>query len=258
MPLKQLPSNGTDRTRVLMDLDDKIRNVAADDSLANVAFEDTVPIREFYAWQHKRNYEGYWFSTTTGAHLRFESLLERQFLLAADHDLTVVSISAQPFAALWPANTRAADGRRLRSHVPDFFCRHSNGDGCLVDVRRTDKTADPHFTLTQSMCDTVGWKYTVFTGLDSPQVESLEWLAGYRMDRYTPASEETTLEITDSFTPGISLRAGALTSARRIQQPREVALGNILHLLFHRRLTYDPHRPLGMDTVIHAGKEVTP
>lgn len=257
MPLKQLPSNGTDRTRVLMDLDDEIRNIAVDDSLVNVAVENTVPIREFYSWQHKRNYEGYWFSTTRGAHLRFESLLERQFLLAADHDPTIVSISTQPLAVLWPANTRTADGRKLRSHVPDFFCRHSNDDGCLVDVRRPDNTDDPHFALTQSLCDTVGWKYTVFTGLDSPQADSLEWLAGYRMDRYSPASEETTLEIINTFTPGLPLRAGAQSTAHRTRQPREVILGNILHLLFHRRLAFDPHLPLRMDAIIHTGKEDT-
>lgn len=258
MPLKQLPSNGTDRTRLLMNLDDEIRNIAVDDSLSNVAVENTVPIRKFYAWQRKRNYEGYWFSTTTGAHLRFESLLERQFLLAADHDPTVVSISAQPFAALWPANTRTADRRKLRSHVPDYFCRQSNGDGSLADVRRPDNTDDPHFALTKSLCDTVGWRYTVFTGLESPQAESLEWLSGYRMDRYSPASDEITLEIIDAFARGLSLRAGAQTSARRTQQPREIILGNILYLLFHRRLAYDPHLPLGMDTAIHAGKEATP
>ena len=143
MLLKQLPDNGTDQTRVLMNLGDEIRNVAVDTSLVDIAVEDAVPIREFYAWKHKRNYEGYWFSTTTGTHLRFESLLERQFLLAADHDPTVVSISAQPLAALWPANTRTNEGKQLRSHVPDFFCRYTNGDGGLIDVRRPDNTEDP-------------------------------------------------------------------------------------------------------------------
>jgi hypothetical protein len=66
---------------------------------------------------------------TTGTRIRFESLLERQFLLTADHDPEVTAISAQPLAFLWPAKSRSPKGKELRAHVPDFFCRYANGDG---------------------------------------------------------------------------------------------------------------------------------
>ncbi len=70
-----------------------------------------------------------------------------------------------------PTNDRS---RTLHSHVPDFFCRHTDSHGTLVDVRRPDKTDDPHFRLTAQLCVEVGWRYTVFTGLTSPTAETLD------------------------------------------------------------------------------------
>ncbi|HIW91250.1 MAG TPA: TnsA-like heteromeric transposase endonuclease subunit [Candidatus Corynebacterium avicola] len=257
MPLRQLPRNGTDRTRVLVSLDGEIRNLAADSALADVPVESADPIREFYAWTHKRNYEGFWFSTTIGAHVRFESLLERQYLLSADHDPSVVSLSAQPFALLWPAKTASDDGKSLHSHVPDYFYRYANGDGGLVDVRRPDKADDPHFTLTCQFCASIGWHYSVFTGLESPQAETLDWLSGYRMDRFAPAAD-TRSTILNSFSPESSLRSGVHAASRHTGLLRDIVLGTVLHLLFHGHLHHDPAKPLTMESSIRHTREPQP
>lgn len=256
MSLRQLPRNGTDRPRALVSLNGEIQNLAADSALADVLVERADPIRDFYAWTHKRNYEGYWFSTTIGAHVRFESLLERQYLLSADHSPSVVSLSAQPLALLWPARIASDAGKSLRSHVPDFFCRYTNGDGGLVDVRRPDKADDPHFRLTQQLCVEIGWRYTVFTGLVSPAAETLDWLAGYCMDRFAPAAD-TREALLNSFSPESSLRSGVHAASRTTGMNRDVVLGHALHLLFRGHLHYDPALPLTMDSVIRRPQEVS-
>lgn len=100
MSLRQLPGNGTDRPRVLINLDGDVQNLTADDNRIDVPVERTQPLREFFAWKHKRNYEGYRSSTTVGTHVPFESLRERQFLLSADFDPPITAISAQPLGLL--------------------------------------------------------------------------------------------------------------------------------------------------------------
>ena len=110
--------------------------------------EVNPPVREFFAWPGKRNYEGLWWSCTTGSMIPFESLLERQALTALDHDSVVVAISAQPFALLWPRSTSGPT-----FHVPDFFIRRADGSGCVVDVRptaRIDARAEEQFSSVPS------------------------------------------------------------------------------------------------------------
>ena len=111
--------------------------------LGGEPMETNRPVREFFAWPGKRNYEGLWWSNTTGSMIPFESLLERQALTVFDHDVSVVAISAQPFALLWP---RSASGSSF--HIPDFFIRLVHGSACVVDVRpasRIDARAEEQF-----------------------------------------------------------------------------------------------------------------
>jgi hypothetical protein len=135
---QSLPVNSTDRTRVLVRLDGATRNDDVSPNLALLAVERAVPIRRFFAWRGKRNYEGLWWSSTVRAHVPFESLLEREYLMWADFDADIVAIAAQPLALLWPRGTPGH-----KNHVPDFFVRLHNGDGRLVDDRHPDCVDDP-------------------------------------------------------------------------------------------------------------------
>src|SRR5687767_6610445 len=74
-----------------------------------------------FPWPGKRNYGGSWWSNTTCSHVGFESLLERDFPMLADHDRDVIGIASRPLAVLWPKGTEGA-----RGHVPDFFVRLSD------------------------------------------------------------------------------------------------------------------------------------
>jgi hypothetical protein len=89
---ESLPVDSTDRTRVLLRLDGAIHNDDVSADLALLAVERAVPIRRFFAWPGKRNYEGLWWSSTVRAHVPFESLLEREYLMWADFDPDIVAI----------------------------------------------------------------------------------------------------------------------------------------------------------------------
>jgi hypothetical protein len=94
-------------TRVLyVDATGASQVVCVSAGLGAEPMETNRPVREFCAWPGKRNFEGLWWSCTTGSMIPFESLLERQALTALDRDVSVAGISAQPFALLWPRTVR--------------------------------------------------------------------------------------------------------------------------------------------------------
>ncbi|MDT5349969.1 MAG: hypothetical protein QOH91_3256 [Mycobacterium sp.] len=76
--------------------------------------------------------------------MQFESLLEREYLLAPDATVDVVAITAQPLALLWPHGSPGE-----RNHVPDFFVRLTSGDGrpIMVNVAEPDRKITPRTML---------------------------------------------------------------------------------------------------------------
>jgi len=245
---QSLPENSTDRTRVLLRLDGATRNDDVSADLASLSVERAVPIRRFFAWPGKRNYEGLWWSSTVRAHVPFESLLEREYLMWADFEPHVVAIAAQPLALLWPRGT--ADHK---NHVPDFFVRLSNGDGRLVDVRHPHRVDDAaaQFDLTRHVCAEAGWQYAVFTGLDPITEQNVRWLAGYRQDRCAPTDDACTA-ITSCFAHPLPLGLGAHRVARSTGVSKDMALANALHLLWRPQLSANLGSPLSLDTEVSA------
>lgn len=247
--LRSLPANVTDTTLALWSSDEaagwQTQPVGPD--LAGVRLERALPAREFVSWPGKRNYEGLWWSSTTRAHVGFESLLERDALLWFDWDTDAVAISSQPLAFLWPKGTPGH-----KSHVPDYFVRLADGDGKVVDVRseaHQSKKALAQFALTREVCDVVGWQYEVWPALPIGMAESLRWLAGYRQDRCAP-SPETHDRILAAFTNGSSLGEGVAQVSQFADVPAEIVLANVYHLLWDRTLTADLTRPLSMSTKV--------
>lgn len=70
---------------------------------AAVAFEAVQPVRSFPVYRGQRNNTGLWWSATTGAHVGFESWLERDHLTLLDFDPAVVAIYAALRAGDIPA-----------------------------------------------------------------------------------------------------------------------------------------------------------
>ncbi|WP_083875137.1 TnsA-like heteromeric transposase endonuclease subunit [Arthrobacter nitrophenolicus] len=180
---------------------------------ASLGLEHALPVRSFFSWPGKRNYEGSWWSSTTGSHVSFESLLERDFLMLADYDQDVVGIASQPFAVLWPKGT---DGGR--GHVPDFFVRLRDGGGRVVDVRHRDhlEAGSCQFALTRALCDEAGWEYEVFSGIPEPRSSNLRWLSGYRFQRYAPAGTVVPV-ILEAIGSGVSVSAAVRRASRMLE-----------------------------------------
>lgn len=241
--LDALPRNETDRVRVVFKLkgDPARRNEPSGEALASLALETALPIRPFYSWPGKTNYEGFWWSSTTRPHIPFESLLERQALMEFDYLPMVVSVAAQPLAFLWPTGTA---GRH--NHVPDFFLRLASGDGLIVDVRgtaRIDTRASQQFDLTRRACGDIGWQYKVVSGLSRTRLEGLKWLAGYRRDRFKP-EEDVAQIIIRAFRPPCALRHGVERATEESRLPRARVLAHVYHLLWTGELKLDLDVPL--------------
>ena len=95
-------------------------------------------------------------------HVGFESLYERTALMMLDREPSVVAIFSQPMWIFWPGRPSP------RSHAPDFFIRHSNGDGEIVDMGPHDRIDDvtiQGFEATRRLCDQEGFHYLVMSDL---------------------------------------------------------------------------------------------
>ena len=224
--------------------------VLDDQGLALTRFEDAEPIRRFYAWPHRRVYDGLYWSSTTRTHIEFESLLEREYLMSADFDTAAVDIAAQPMAILWPYRKRGP-----RHHVPDYFIRLSDGTGRVIDVRRPDKTeGNQQFEMTHALCDQIGWQYEVFTGLSAQREANLRFMAGFRADRYRP-DDGLIPVIQDCYSPATAFKAGILRAVRVTRLAKEQVHGHVLWMIFHSLLLMDMDEAISMETQVHNPRE---
>ena len=103
-------------------------------SCGGTRFEEALPARPFRFGKGLRSFAGWWYFATTGAHVGFESWLERDHLMLMDFDPAVVAVSSQPFWLRWRDEAGGA-----RRHAPDFFARRADGTAVVVDVRPDDR-----------------------------------------------------------------------------------------------------------------------
>ena len=62
---------------------------------AEVRFEDGMAVRQFRWSRGQRHLPGFWWSSTTGTHLGYESWLERDHVMLLDFDPETVAIAVQ-------------------------------------------------------------------------------------------------------------------------------------------------------------------
>jgi hypothetical protein len=214
-------------------------------SCCAVRFEDVLPVRPFRFEKGLRSFAGWWYFATTGAHVGFESWLERDHLMLMDFDPAVRAVSSQPFWLRWH------DGEgRARRHAPDYFARLADGTGVVVDVRPDDRipARDAEtFALTASACQAAGWEYRRSGDLDPVLAANVRWLSRYRHRRcLVPGIAAVLLE---AFAGGRGLFEGAELAGDRLR-----VLPVLFHLMWQRQLVTDlAAGPLGMTTVVHAG-----
>lgn len=105
---------GTGNTRVtyVTDVGDE---VTADISRVDARrIAEGIPVRDFPVYVGRRNYSGFFWSSTMRRHVVYESLLELSWLWLADFDPKVLRIAAQPMVL------RGHDVARMRNRIPDF------------------------------------------------------------------------------------------------------------------------------------------
>lgn len=210
------------------------------DELGSVAVEQLRPVREFFAWQGQRSYQGEWWSSTTHGLLPFESLLEREALTFYDFDQRTVGLSVQPFAFLW---ARAAAGPR--HHVPDVFVRLNDGRGCLVDVRPAEHVARgrDQFDRSAAACAEIGWTYVIYTGLPEPLRSNLRFIAGFRADRFA-LHDDLVARILEACPPEGCGLCDILDEAARMTCSTPRALAGVYHMLWCGDLNTNLDAPL--------------
>lgn len=64
-------------------------------------FEEALTARPFRFEKGLRSFAGWWYFATTGAHIGFESWLERDHLMLMDFDPAVRAVASQPFWLRW-------------------------------------------------------------------------------------------------------------------------------------------------------------
>ncbi|QWF85652.1 TnsA-like heteromeric transposase endonuclease subunit [Amycolatopsis sp. CA-230715] len=210
------------------------------DDAAAVPFERSTPVRSFPSYKGQANYPGFYYAATMGAHVVFESWLERDTAMALDFDGEIVGFAAQPFWLSWP------DTDRARSHAPDFFARTVDGTGIVVDcrpakrVRPRDAAA---FAATERACHEVGWRYQLVTGHDPLWLSNVRRLAAYRHPRCY--REAMAVAMLGTFMTPMPLIAGV----DRVGD-RTAVLPTLFHLLWLGLLRTDLHARLDETSLV--------
>ena len=234
------PSRGASFDVAFVDHDGHERRGALA-QLWSVRFETMNPVRTFHSFQGQRNYQGAWWSATTGAHVGFESWLERDHVMLLDFSPDVVGLSSQPFWLSWQAEGR------IRRHAPDFFVRRADKSGVVVDVRPDERIGPEDaevFAVTAEACESVGWEYRRVGAVDPLLLANVRWLAGYRHRRCVNVAHAA--QLCEVFRDRMSMAEGVAAVGDRL-----AVLPTLFHLLWTSVLRADLRaEPLRSGTVI--------
>jgi hypothetical protein len=225
----------------------------ADTSLERVIVDEVVaglPVREFRSYKGRRHYSGWYWSSTMGQLVAYESRLELARLMLADQNWDVLAIAAQPFLLAGP------DRGRRRRHVPDFLLVDRAGAVTVVDVKAASKMNDPlvqaMFAWTRELAGWRGWGFEAWSGADQRLLDNVTFLAGYRRPAVIAAGLIPAVLAAAREQPPI----GAVEQALSGQYPPALIRPTILHLIWHGRLVADLSSPLSAWTIVRPLEEV--
>lgn len=204
------------------------------------------PVRGFGSHAGMRHYPGWWWSSTTRGLVPYESLLERERLLAADFDRDVVAVASQPFGI-----TGQVDGSKRR-HVPDFLLMGADDRPTVVDVKPAEFAERPEVAeileWTAHLVHERGWRYEVWTGLHPAVRENLRFLAAGRRPDLVDARARALVR-------GANVRGRSIGNAvRDIAQSQELDVrlvrAAVTTALWSQEWVVDLEAPLSDSTVI--------
>jgi hypothetical protein len=225
----------------------------ADTTLERVVVDDVVaglPVREFRWYKGRRHYSGWYWSSTMGRLVAYESRLELARLMLADQDRDVVGIAAQPF---W---LTGSDGGRRRRHVPDFLLVDQAGGVTVVDVKAADKLTEPEVLAVLAWMREVagwrGWGFEAWSGADQRLLDNVGFLAGYRRAAVIVAELIPVVLAAARKQPSI----GAIERALSGEHPPALIRPVVLHLVWQGRLEADLTTVLSAGTPVRLREEV--
>lgn len=198
------------------------------------------PVRRFSWSRGQRHRPGLQFMVSTGLHHGFESLEEARLLLALDFAGAVTEVICQPFRLRFAT----ADG--MVGHIPDVLAVAADGTW-LIDVRPSDRIGEADrvkFAASAEAALACGWRYLVVSGWMPYVTATLDTLSSQRRPLADPLGLRGVLLDRASSGP----RSFADLADGTIAPP--VARAQLLHLLWHRRLSIDLALPLADATVV--------
>jgi hypothetical protein len=196
-----------------------------------------------FRWRYgQAHYSGWYWSSTTGGHVVYESRLELARLLLADFDAGVAGIAAQPFCVA------AESGGVRRRHVPDFLLLHGDGAATVVNVKPADQLAKLKVAAALRWAGEVfeglGWRHEIWSGADPTLLANVRFLAAYRhADR---VDAEMASLLAEEVAGNVPL--GALEARRPDRAPDVRAAA--LHLVWRGVFRADLGTPLSAATVL--------
>lgn len=207
----------------------EVRQIPIHQATGNL-FREVLPWRTFRWHYGQQHYSGTYWSSTTSAHVIYESRLELTRLLLADFDKSVSYIVAQPF--LMSAHV---DGKLCR-HIPDYLLLTDDGP-VVVDVKPTHLLDDPTvadtFEWVRTVVAAMGWSFEVASEQPQVMMENVRFLAGFR--RPTSINESALNQLRTQNLDGLPV--GEVIRGTQCAEP--LIRAALLHLLWTHELNTD-------------------
>ncbi|MYV60596.1 TnsA-like heteromeric transposase endonuclease subunit [Streptomyces sp. SID4931] len=201
----------------------------------------SVPVRGFTWRAGQRHRPGLQYLLATGRMHGFESLAERNLLIALDFVGDVMEVLSQPFKLRFTT----ADGSE--DHTPDFLVLLPD-TAVLIDVRPGHLIKDKDlvkFAATEWAASAVGWRYLVASGWRRQVLTSLDALSARRR----PMSDRLGLQ--DELLELVRKHPRQFGELAEATSLPAVARTHAVHMLWHRRLAMDLTQPLDDATWIY-------
>ncbi len=163
---------------------------------------DAAPARKIPNSPSRLNKIGWYWSSTTGGHHQFESVLEAETLRWLDWRPDVVGIATQPLRIV-----ATVDALKHRKHVPDILIELADGSFELLNVKPRARQVSTRAVQAFAMCDAasraLGCTSRVVGELGEPFRTNLRFGAQYRHE-LPDSNVVEPLTVLDAFDAGWS------------------------------------------------------